>query len=181
MSMDRLDIMFGMQRELQFIKGHDFPTMTPPEQMAFIEECGLGAITELGEALAETGWKPWASSNHINRPAYLRELVDTWHMLMNLMLVAGLGPDDLYADYIEKNKVNRRRFTEGYDGVTAKCPACKRQYGEPGVQCTPADPGWSPRDHTNDKVRGPWCHELYPDGPASPPVADVFIRTDGEW
>lgn len=187
MTKDRLSIMFDMQRELQlkYNNGKPMDQFTDDERMPEIRNNTLSCVAELFEALAETGWKPWASSNHTNRDAFYREMVDAWHFFMNLMLHTGMTPDDLYAGYIDKNQVNHRRITDGYDGRKDKCPACKRAYGEPGVQCTPADPGWSdPRlaVHADEVLapdrtaRGPWCHELYPDGPASPSVSIVHGR-----
>ena len=96
----------------------------------------LALEDELHEALAETGWKPWATSNHINRDAFVSELVDAFHFLMNLMLVVGCDADEFLAKYGEKRGINAKRQADGYDGVSTKCPKCKRALDDPAVGCT---------------------------------------------
>lgn len=71
-------------------------------------------------------WKHW-SREQIGEKAYpdlkpeermnmLRiEIIDIWHFLMNLLMVCGMGPDDLYAMYVSKNKVNFERQKNEYN------------------------------------------------------------------
>lgn len=137
--MDRLGLMLEMQRDLQlgYNNGKRVEDFTDTERMAEIRDNTLSMLSEVFEALAETGWKPWAKSNHINRDAFHGEIVDAWHFLMNLMLHTGMTADDLYAGYVRKNQINRARQANGYDGVSEKCPLCKRAYDDPAVSCTP--------------------------------------------
>ena len=93
---------------------------------------------ELQEALDETGWKPWATSRHVNEDAYLNELVDALHFFVNLFALGGGTADDLYERYCRKNDKNRARQLSGYDGVTGKCPLCRRALDDEAVTCTPA-------------------------------------------
>lgn len=90
---------------------------------------------ELHEALAETGWKPWAKSKHINRDAYVSELVDAFHFLMNLMLVVDCSAEEFLDKYFEKRGINADRQAVGYDGVSTKCKSCKRALDDPAVKC----------------------------------------------
>lgn len=101
----------------------------------FISMNILALTDELHEALAEVGWKPWASSRHLNRDAYKGELVDAFHFFMNLMMVAGIDSQELLEAYFEKAKVNRQRQKDGYDGVTSKCPVCGRALDDESTQC----------------------------------------------
>ena len=103
-----------------------FDDMLEGERIEFIKWNVLALTDELHEALAEVGWKPWASSRHIKREAYVGELVDAWHFLMNLFLVVGVDADELYDRYVEKRQRNDARMVQGYDGVTGKCPVCRR-------------------------------------------------------
>lgn len=112
-------------------------SMTDEERIEFIRWNVLACTDELHEALAECGWKPWASSSHINREPFLHELVDAQLFLHNLMLAVvqpGESIDDLqrHIEAIVMERINRaiNRQHEGYDGVTHKCPGCHRDLGD---------------------------------------------------
>jgi dimeric dUTPase (all-alpha-NTP-PPase superfamily) len=137
----RLTHMLEMQRTLQLMynDGKAIEDFTPEERMAAIRDNVLACTDELHEALAETGWKPWATSNHINTEAFKAEMVDAWHFFMNLMLHSGMTADDLYQGYITKNAKNIQRQADGYDGVSTKCPRCHRAADDEAVECRPHD------------------------------------------
>jgi dimeric dUTPase (all-alpha-NTP-PPase superfamily) len=139
---DRLSRMFQMQTDLQQVMPpvREFPSPDPNELMSQIRGSALALIAELVEMLDETGWKPWAASNHINRDAYRGEIIDMWHFFMNLCILGGVSPSDLYDGYIRKHNVNRERQENGYDGVSTKCPGCKRALDDPAVKCCYAKP-----------------------------------------
>lgn len=143
----RLTHMLEMQRTLQLMynEGKSIEEFTPEERMQAIRDNVLALEDELHEALAETGWKPWASSNHLNTEAFKSEMVDAWHFFMNLMLHSGMTANDLYQGYVKKNAKNIQRQADGYDGVTTKCIHCKRAYDDEAVEClptTPEGPAW---------------------------------------
>lgn len=135
----------NMQRQLQInmkeanpTQGGDPYLMEPEELAVFITWNFTALVKELGEALDEVGWKPWASSRHVHYPAGLHEMVDGWHFFLNIMLGMGawaskppeeLG-DEFTSYYRIKNAKNLQRQVEGYDGVTGKCPHCKRDLAE---------------------------------------------------
>jgi NTP pyrophosphatase (non-canonical NTP hydrolase) len=128
-----------------------FPaSMSEVDRMEYLRTQSLALTDELHEALAETGWKPWATSNHINRDAYAGELADVFIFFMNLMLVADITPSELLALVKEKQTKNAKRQDDGYDGVTTKCPGCKRAYDDDAVKCFPgSNPGYA------------WCEAVY--------------------
>jgi dimeric dUTPase (all-alpha-NTP-PPase superfamily) len=136
----RLTHMLEMQRRLQLMYngGKAIEDFTDAERMEAIRDNVLACTDELHEALGETGWKPWATSNHINTAAFHSEMVDAWHFFMNLMLHSGMTADDLYRGYVDKNAKNIKRQADGYDGVSTKCPDCKRAYDDDAVGCMPA-------------------------------------------
>lgn len=135
---DRLTEMLGLQREFQHkLYGCDVADLMPDERAEYVRTMVLSCTAELFEALDETGWKPWATSRHLNRDAYLSELIDAWHFFMNLLLVADITPEEFMVAYRKKIKRNHERQEEGYDGVTEKCPSCKRSYDDSGVHCHP--------------------------------------------
>lgn len=108
-------------------------------KIRFIKDNILALEDELHELLGEIGWKPWASSRHINRDAYVGELVDAFHFFMNLMIVTNISVDELLKRYEAKSLKNVKRQEDGYDGVTGKCPICKRALDDDAVMCTVED------------------------------------------
>lgn len=148
MSTDRLTQMFRLQYLLQTetydINLHE---MTDEQRIQFIKDNILAATDELHEAMAETGWKPWATSRHINEDAYLNEIIDLWHFVMNLVLATGHHPDFLaeqfHQRYMAKRRKNIQRQEDGYDGVAGKCSQCKRALDDSAVNCWKrGDQGW---------------------------------------
>jgi hypothetical protein len=125
---DRLAQMFKLQGELQrdTYGSHPGDIEDPAERIQFIKDMNLALQDELHEFLAETGWKPWATSRHINEESAKGELVDAFHFFMNLCMAVDLGPGELFERYVEKRMRNIKRQEEGYDGVAGKCPKCKR-------------------------------------------------------
>lgn len=142
MAKAELRVQFGLhemltgQSQLQRTLLGVFPSQLSDEQkMQYITEQALAVSAEVHEALNETGHKSWASSNHIHREAYVSELRDAWQHLMNLMLVVDVTPTELVGLTLDKHQTNLARIREGYDGVTTKCPSCKRAYDDAAVRC----------------------------------------------
>lgn len=97
-------------------------------------------VLEAGELLSEFGWKPWASPRGwVNRESALKEAVDVAHFLANILCAIGVTDEEWVAAYRAKQEVNRQRQRDGYDGVTGKCPKCKRSYDDDGIECFPAE------------------------------------------
>lgn len=138
---DRLELMLVTQERLQAeAYGVEFDRLTPEYRAQFIRDNMLALQDELHEALGEVGWKPWATSRHVNIEPFISEMVDAFHFFMNLLLATGMYPDEIarlfYSKYMEKAKRNAERQLEGYDGVSTKCPDCKRALDDVGVACT---------------------------------------------
>ena len=125
---DRLSRLFQAQSDLQKEAYGKRPEqiIDPEERIQFIKDMILAAEDELHEALGEVGWKPWATSRHVNEGAFKGELIDLFHFFMNLCLVVGMGPRELTMGYMTKRQRNIERQLEGYDGVEGKCSHCKR-------------------------------------------------------
>lgn len=131
--------LYVLQRDFQaLLHGDELPIdMEDIDRMDYIRTQALALTDELHEALAETGWKPWATSNHINRDAYMGELADVFIFFMNLMIAGDITPTELMTVVKAKQIKNRKRQDDGYDGVTTKCPGCKRAYDDDAVKCFP--------------------------------------------
>ena len=139
----KLERMLVLQAGLQkMINGKPIDQFTDAERMEAIRVNVLACTDELHEALGETGWKPWATSNHINTESFHSELVDAFHFFMNLMLHSGMTAQQLFDGYVAKNRRNWERYKDGtYDGIKGKCPGCKRDYYDAGVECKPTPDG----------------------------------------
>lgn len=118
-------------------KGVPLEEMPEEEKPIFIKDMVISLEDELHELLREVGWKPWASSRHVNRDAAVGELVDAFHFFMNLCLVLGVDEQELFTGYLQKNKINQSRQASGYDGVSTKCPKCKLALDDPATKCNP--------------------------------------------
>jgi hypothetical protein len=134
---DRLWQMYRVQQGLQrrFYDGVDPATFNPTDRAAYLQIMAFSAESEIHEAMGEVGWKPWATSSHLRKAEFMAEMVDAWHFFMNMMIGAGMTPDDLYRGYMVKQNINHQRITNGYDGVTNKCPSCKRALDDPATEC----------------------------------------------
>lgn len=105
--------------------------------MAMVRTQTLACIDELMEAMNETGWKPWASSNHFNVEAFRSELIDAFRFWLNLVHISGMSAEGVFMLYQESMLKTRARVDNGYDGVSTKCPGCKRAYDDKAVSCKP--------------------------------------------
>lgn len=137
---DRLTAMLQLQARLQQnVYNVPLGDLKPEERSRVVRDNTLALTDELHEALNEIGWKPWATSRHMNTAAYVSELVDAWHFFMNLLLATGLPPKEIsdlfYGTYLHKMKKNEERQAAGYDGVSTKCSLCKRALDDVAVAC----------------------------------------------
>lgn len=134
--MSDLQQLLEAQRELQIKSyGKDPAELTTDEKVQFIKDMTLALTDEVHEALQEVGWKPWATSRHINRDAFVGELVDALHFFLNLCLVADVDGFELMEKYMAKRKKNADRQEAGYTGVDGKCPSCHRALDDDAVSC----------------------------------------------
>lgn len=153
---DQLQELLDAQSELQHKMPSPHPTDLYEASQGFLEDMGpvleatdedrkpaidfihwnVTALTdELHELLGEVGWKPWAKSRHINLEAARGELIDAYHFMANLSLVLGMDANEIMRRYHEKHAKNAKRQEEGYDGVSTKCPGCKRALDDEAVKC----------------------------------------------
>jgi hypothetical protein len=102
-----------------------------PEAMARHYQWNYAAISqELSELMDEVGWKPWATSRHMNRQQVMAEAVDALHFLANMLLGVGATGEELTAIYEAKIQKNLLRWRSDYTGVDEKCPGCGRDMQE---------------------------------------------------
>lgn len=126
-----LEEIFAQQKKMQKSSfGVNVDQLNDDEKIVFIKDMIIALEDELHEALAEVGWKPWASSKHINRDAFANELIDAFHFLINLFLVVGVDASELAERYYSKADKNKKRQIEGYDGLKGKCSICSRSFDD---------------------------------------------------
>jgi len=122
----------------------------PEERIEFIRNMHTAMIMEAGEWLDESGWKPWATSNHVNEEAGAGEAADTLLFFINLCFAYRITPEILFQTTMKKMDRNLARQQEGYDGVQGKCGLCKRALDDPAVDCyeftDPNDPYYETHD-----------------------------------
>lgn len=123
----------------------------PQLSCEYMKDMSTALCAEVMELLEETGWKPWTTSWHVNVEQARAEWIDAWHFMMNLANKLGMNSTMIEEMYGVKAEVNRQRIRNKYDGVSTKCPGCKRALDDPQTPCyimkvTPEDPG-----------SGVWC------------------------
>jgi len=135
--LDRLAVLLQKQADLQMhMKDGDPRLLEGEARTTFLQWNAFALTDELHEAMQEVGWKPWATSNHVNESAFLDERVDAFHFFMNMLLAGTVYTDvdslsaAFFARYEAKHAKNIQRQQEGYDGVSDKCSECKRELVE---------------------------------------------------
>jgi hypothetical protein len=112
--------------------GKDFSKSLDPDEFAdSIVMNSMALIKELGEFMDEVGWKDWtAPRGWVNRDQAVGELVDVGHFLANLLVRLDVTDKEWEERYRAKQQVNRNRQRAGYDGVSDKCPNCRRAHDD---------------------------------------------------
>jgi hypothetical protein len=137
---NRLDDVFGRQADFQrHINTHPEDIVEPQELIDYIIYMKTALDQELAEMLQEIGWKPWATSRHINVEGVKSELVDTFQFFMNLCFAVGLSATELIDRHQNKLKVNYERADNSYDGKSTKCAWCGRALDDTYVDCITAE------------------------------------------
>lgn len=144
-----LQLMLNSQKDLQRVFDPRAVSEDPRASCEYIKDMSLATMDEIHELLGEVGWKPWATSRHINVESARREWIDAWHFMMNLANKLGMDEEMISRMYYQKAAINLARIRAGYDGVTTKCPGCKRALDDDGTLCY------------LDEVRSEyWCNDL---------------------
>lgn len=148
MTEDTLSSIIGEQLKLQQeTYGIDPLVLEGQERIDFIMWNVYALEDELHELTGEIGWKPWATSEHVNESPAFGEWIDALHFFVNILLAISPRPgtdvlDETVVDaltvavlerYQAKRAVNAQRQVDGYDGVSSKCRSCKRDLDEVGT------------------------------------------------
>ena len=132
--------LFGEWLEEQYVYqrqsyGNDLDRLSEEERLSYIDEMLKAAILEVGEAYNEFSWKSWASAQFRNKDALTGDLVDVVFFVANALVANGVTSEELTAKYRGKMGINTERQIDGYDGISGKCPECRRALDDPAVTC----------------------------------------------
>ena len=94
--MDKLDMIFKMQAEL-----NDYIISKRPENKSFtqsqwIQKQMLAMLSEMAEVLDEVNFKWWKPEKEIDYKALKEELIDILHFYISMCLSAGMTADEMY-------------------------------------------------------------------------------------
>lgn len=85
-----------------------------PTQAA-IREFASYTVEELYEAINQLKNKPWKRSDTpTDYAAFKEELADAWHFWIELHILAGIDPVDVFREYFRKAFININRQQTGY-------------------------------------------------------------------
>ncbi|QGJ96831.1 dUTPase [Gordonia phage Cleo] len=97
------------------IEPHQWGDIQSPLVQAKIRESAGYTVEELYEAVNLLKNKPWKQSfRTTDREAFLEELADVWHFFIELHLLAGVDPEEVFRQYFMKSLKNVQRRDEGY-------------------------------------------------------------------
>lgn len=124
-------------RVLQTVSfGQDPAELEGEAKADFITWNFAALVIELGEMMAEyPSWKPWVVNRGqtMNREQFIAEMVDALHFVGNILAAVGCDDREFTAAYTLKMGRNAARMaSQVYDGVSDKCPKCKRELHEIG-------------------------------------------------
>jgi hypothetical protein len=95
---------------------NDITEFNDAEGNIFFAWNSFAMMAEVVEMADEVGWKPWATSRHINRERVIEEAVDAMHFLGNILRMVRCTGGELTEAYKAKQEKNLQRQQEGYDG-----------------------------------------------------------------
>jgi len=75
----------------------------------WIQKEVLAIIAELSEILDEVNYKWWKDPRPVDEEKLKEEIVDVLHFFVSMCIKAGIGPEELYQAYLDKNAENFRR------------------------------------------------------------------------
>jgi len=113
---DQLRKLFEMQKALNLRIGVDTDkiALDPEKQTQWVLNYIRALSQEMAELTDSVPWKWWAKYQKFDKQNARVEVVDMFHFLISLAQVLDMSADDVFAAYVEKNKVNFQRQEAGY-------------------------------------------------------------------
>ena len=124
-STDKLDEMFELREEFMQMLCERLPGYYPQwpvdlskkESQTLVRDVTLRGVEEMFEALQELkNAKPHRQTDvpHLDRDAFLEEIVDAMKYFYTTLKLVGVTPDELHAAYLRKHDKICRRLKDGY-------------------------------------------------------------------
>ena len=124
-STDKLDEMFELREEFMQMLCERRPGYYPQwpvdlskkESQTLVRDVTLRGVEEMFEALQELkNAKPHRQTDvpHLDRDAFLEEIVDAMKYFYTTLKLVGVTPDELHAAYLRKHDKICRRLKDGY-------------------------------------------------------------------
>ena len=111
---DKLHEIFRLQEVLNLRIGVDTANMTDEQRQQWVLNYCRAMTQEIAELTDSVPWKWWAKYQKFDKQNARVEVVDLLHFLISLAQVLEMTPDDIYAAYAKKHKVNLARQDSGY-------------------------------------------------------------------
>ena len=116
--LDMLSQIVKKQMEFQVILKSKLPVFTEDiykkENIDNLVFQLLGMFDEVSEALACIPWKPWKINQRLDINSFREELMDIFHFLINCCIYVGMSSEDIFKEFMRKNKINVQRQKDGY-------------------------------------------------------------------
>lgn len=141
---NKLERLIKLQTDLQTeTYGYDFFKMSRADAIRYLRDQHQAITVEVSELLNEVDWKPWTDGSRLayDRDALVGELIDVLHFWLNMWIAVSSRhspqeiADEIFTRFAIKNRTNAQRKADGYDGVSTKCPLCRRALDDVAVQC----------------------------------------------
>ena len=122
---DMLDDMFSMReafmRKLRDRKPGLFPEwpidLSDKHSQQHVRDMALRGVEEMFEALQHLkNWKPHRDTQvtDFNHDEFLEEIVDAFNYFMSVLVLTGVGPQELFSAYKKKDAIINERLDNGY-------------------------------------------------------------------
>lgn len=96
----------------------DFPVdMYSKEGQQACRDAGLSGVEEWFEALKHLkNWKKHRATEvkDLDKGAFIEEMSDAMHYFLEVLILAGVSPDDFFQIFMNKGDTNIKRINEGY-------------------------------------------------------------------
>ena len=111
---DKLEEIFRLQEALNRRLGVDTQNMTDEQRQQWVLNYCRALTQEVAELTDSVPWKWWAKYQKFDKQNARVEVIDLLHFLISIAQVLEMTPDDFYAAYAKKHKVNLERQESGY-------------------------------------------------------------------
>lgn len=91
--------------------------ITTKDSQQHVRDTVLKGVEEMFESLAHLkNWKPHRNTqvSDFDHEAFLEEYVDAFNYFLSVLVMLGIGADELHQAYVRKDKIIHDRINKGY-------------------------------------------------------------------